>query len=185
MTNKSKDLLGALIKQIEEPSAPLDTWAPQHCGAIDIRITSDGVWHHAGSPIKRDKLVKLFAKVLCQEDGQYYLKTPVEKMAIEVEDAPLLIVDWRLQSESHHAAHDVLVCKDNVGREFIVGEAHPLIVREDVNAQQLPYLLLPHGVEAKIARAVFYAWAQELIETTHEGFVIYSGATSFSLGSGA
>ncbi|WP_462156593.1 DUF1285 domain-containing protein [Pseudoalteromonas sp. GB56] len=185
MASNSSDTLGALIKQIEEPSAPLHTWSPQNCGAIDIRISSDGVWHHAGSPIKRHKLVKLFAKVLCREDDQYYLKTPVEKMAIEVEDAPLLILDWRLEDTSKNDAHAVLICTDNVGREFVVGQKHPLIVHEDVHGQNVPYLSLPHGVEAKITRTVFYAWAQELIETTHEGFVIYSGATSFSLGAGA
>ncbi|MFY8273887.1 DUF1285 domain-containing protein [Pseudoalteromonas sp. SSDWG2] len=179
MTANSNDL-AALIKAIEEPIAPLEQWAPQSCGAIDIHITPDGVWHHHGSPITRQRLVKLFAKVLCQEQGQYYLKTPVEKMAIQVDDAPLLVVDWRLAPAS--GAKPILVCTDNVGREFVLSTEHPLQCKEDPQGQYLPYLKLPHGVEAKVSRGVFYAWAQDLIETTQEGFVIYSGADSFSLG---
>lgn len=181
MSNKKSDALGALVQQIEEQSAPLDSWTPKYCGEIDISIASDGTWYHGGSAIKRDALVKLFAKVLCKEQGQYYLKTPVEKMAITVEDAPLLIVDWRLEPEFQGSSTPLLICTDNVGREFVVGEQHPLVVHEDAQGQRVPYLVLPYGVEAKIARSVFYAWAQELVETTPQGFEIHSGAVSFSL----
>ena len=181
MSNKSSDALGALVQQIEEQSAPLDTWTPKNCGEINIRIPSDGTWYHGGSAIKRDKLVRLFAKVLCKEQGQYYLKTPVEKMAITVDDAPLLIVDWRLEPEPQGSVSPWLICTDNVGREFVVSEQHPLVVHEDAQGQSVPYLVLPYGVEAKVARSVFYAWAQELVETTPQGFQIHSAGVSFSL----
>lgn len=49
-----------------------------------------------GRKVTRQSLVSLFAKVLwaqVDEQGQvsYYLKTPVEKWRIQVDDAPLLI----------------------------------------------------------------------------------------------
>ncbi|WP_105199321.1 DUF1285 domain-containing protein [Pseudoalteromonas sp. T1lg10] len=181
--SQNNDPLASLSRLIEQQSAPMEQWQPQHCGAIDIHISADGIWHHQGSAIKRLPLVQLFAKVLCREQGQYYLKTPVEKMAISVADAPLLIVDWRLQElPEHDTHHPLLICRDNIGREFIVGETHPLVLHQDAQGQEVPYLQLPHNVEAKISRAVFYAWAQELIETTQQEFMLYSGAASFSLG---
>ena len=41
-----------------------------------------------------DSLVRLFASILRrEEDGQYYLVTPVEKWRIEVESHPLMVTD--------------------------------------------------------------------------------------------
>ena len=61
-------------------------------GHFDIRIKMDGTWLHQGAPITRDKLVKLFASVLhLDQDGQYWLVTPVEKGRIDVDVAPLLL----------------------------------------------------------------------------------------------
>ena len=52
---------------------------------FDIEIKADGRWFHEGGEIKRIGLVKLFASVLsCDEDGRYWLTTPVEKGEIQV-----------------------------------------------------------------------------------------------------
>ena len=49
------------------------------------------------SPIGRKRMVKLFSKVLrLDDDGEYYLVTPVEKIRIEVEERPFLIIDYQL-----------------------------------------------------------------------------------------
>ena len=60
--------------------------AASHCGEGDI-VKANGQWYFHGSLITREKMVKLFASVLINEDGHYYLKTPVEKMRITVENA--------------------------------------------------------------------------------------------------
>ena len=61
-------------------------------GHFNIKIQMDGTWIHEGDPIKRDKLVKLFASVLHRdEDGQHWLVTPVEKGRIDVEVEALFI----------------------------------------------------------------------------------------------
>ena len=39
-------------------------WNPPYCGDIGMSIRSDGVWLYQGSPIGRQPLVKLFARVL-------------------------------------------------------------------------------------------------------------------------
>ena len=65
-----------------------------------IRIARDGTWHHAGTPFPRIALAKLFARVLQRaEDGRYMLVTPVERGVIEVEDAPFVAVELRVDRE--------------------------------------------------------------------------------------
>ena len=49
-------------------------------GDFNIRIATDGTWFHEGVPIRRMRLVKLFATVLKRDEfGDYWLETPVEK----------------------------------------------------------------------------------------------------------
>ena len=83
---------------------PLDKWHPSNVGEIDMVIKANGEWWHEGSKVTRQSLVSLFATVLWKEqaeDGsqQYYLKTPVQKLKITVEDAPLLINDVGIVNE--------------------------------------------------------------------------------------
>ncbi len=73
---------------------PLDQWNPSNCGFVDIAIDRDGRWFHEGSEIKRVELVSLFAGLLRREDdGAYYLVTPVEKVEVAVALHPLMVVD--------------------------------------------------------------------------------------------
>src|SRR5580692_2992826 len=62
-------------------------------GDLDMKIARDGTWFYRGTPITRQRLVKLFASVLRREDdGSYWLVTPVERGRVAVEDAPFLAV---------------------------------------------------------------------------------------------
>lgn len=82
-----------MLSQINEQKHPdVSQWHPAHSGSIDIRIDSEGHWFHEGSLITRTGLVKLFASILTVENNQYFIKTPVEKMAIQVSQAPFVIV---------------------------------------------------------------------------------------------
>src|SRR5262245_56327326 len=64
---------------------------PVDHGDLDMKIARDGTWFYRGSPIARQRLVKLFASVLRREgDGSYWLVTPVERGRVTVEDAPFL-----------------------------------------------------------------------------------------------
>jgi hypothetical protein len=73
---------------------PVDRWHPDHCGPSDMRIARDGTWFHQGSPIGRAAMVRAFSRILRREpDGGYVLVTPVEKLDIEVEDAPFVAVE--------------------------------------------------------------------------------------------
>ena len=77
-----------------QTSPPVMTWNPPFCGDLDIRIARNGTWFYLGTPIGRFELVKLFSSILKVEDGKYFLVTPVEKVGIQVDDAPFIAVSY-------------------------------------------------------------------------------------------
>ena len=127
-------------------------WNPAHCGEIDIRIARDGTWFHEGSLIGRPALVRLFASVLRRDPDAFYLVTPVEKLRITVEDAPFVAVGLE-------AGEGVLRFATNVGDVVEAGPEHPIrVIRDDAGAPR-PYVEVRRGLEALIARPVFYELA--------------------------
>jgi len=136
-------------------AAPVDQWNPPFCGDLDMRIAADGTWFYLGTPIGRKPLVKLFASVLRrEEDGKYYLVTPVEKVSITVADAPFLAVEMRIDNPG---ADQVLFLRTNVGDEVRVDSEHPLrFAAEEGTGGLKPYVLVRGRLEALVARAVFY-----------------------------
>ena len=79
---------------------PVHLWNPPFCGDIDMRIAQDGTWFYMNSPIGRKPLIKLFASVLRHdEDGKYYLVTPVEKCGIRVDDAPFVAIRMEVEAK--------------------------------------------------------------------------------------
>ena len=69
---------------------PVEQWRPQQIGDSRMRIAADGRWFHEGCLIRRPAMVRAFASLLMRDaDGQHWLVTPHEKLAIEVEDAGL------------------------------------------------------------------------------------------------
>ena len=96
--------LSELSQFLSEPSKPFEKWQPTQCGKLPIYIDEHGKWFYDGSEITRLRMVKLFASVLCKEGKHFYLKTPVEKIAITLEDAPFIIIDWRYEKNIARAS---------------------------------------------------------------------------------
>lgn len=127
-------------------------------GDLDMRIARDGTWFYRGSPIARQKLVKLFASVLRREDdGSYWLVTPVERGRVTVEDAPFLAVEVNSEGAGTDRR---LSFRTNLDEIVAAGPAHPLRVETAANGEPEPYLLVRQGLEARLNRPVFY----ELVE---------------------
>jgi len=157
-------------------SLPLDAV----CGEIDIRIDRTGQWFHEGSPIGRKELVKLFASVLKKdENGDYWLQTPVEKGRIQVEDAPFMAVIMNVQGSGET---QVLHFETNVGDTMSAGADNPIRVETDPETQEpSPYVTVRDNLEAKIARPVFYDLVALGLE--HAGdFGVWSNGVFFPLG---
>jgi hypothetical protein len=134
---------------------PVHLWHPAHCGDIDIVIKRNGLWFHEGSPIGREALVRLFSTVLRRDPDGFHLVTPAEKLRIEVEDAPFIGV--RLDQIEGGADGPVLRFTTNVGDEVDAGPLNPIRVEMDPQSgEPRPYVHVRRGLEALIARPVFY-----------------------------
>ncbi len=138
-----------------------------------LRIDRHGVWFHNGLPFRRPALVKLFSTVLKRcPDGGYLLETPVERVAIEVEDAPFVAVE--LQSDGEGRQQRVRF-RTNIDEWVTLGPAHPLRIAVR------PYLLVRPGIEAAVLRAPWYDLA-ELAEEAGSGYGVWSDGHFFDLG---
>jgi hypothetical protein len=156
---------------------PVHLWNPPHCGDIDIRIARDGTWFHEGSPIGRAPLVRLFSSVLRKDPDGYVLVTPVEKLKIEVEDVPFIAVRVDRMGEG-------LRFVTNVGDAVVAGPEHPLRVEIDPQTgEPAPYVHVRGGLEARLARPVFYELA-EMAAPRGDQMGVESGGAWFSLGPG-
>ena len=152
----------------ESPAAAAPRPPQLFCGDIDIRIAGDGTWFHEGCPIGRLPLVKLFASVLTRDDdGDYWLVTPVEKARIRVDDVPFVAVEL----EAHGSGEaQRLRFRTNLDEWVSAGAAHPLAFRAlPGSREKAPYLGVRDGLEARVARAAYYALVELCVERAIDG----------------
>ncbi len=137
------------------------------CGDFGLRIGSDGRWYHYGTEITRSALVKLFATVLRREDdGSYWLVTPVERGRIIVDDVPFVVVEV---TATGLGPEQRLTVRTNLDEEVVLGPSHPLRMREpDDSGGSRPYICIRPGLEAKVLRPVYYHLV-ELAESRETG----------------
>jgi hypothetical protein len=153
-------------------------------GDLDMKIARDGTWFYRGSPIGRQRLVKLFASVLRREDdGSYWLVTPVERGRVAVEDAPFLAVE--VNSEGSASARR-LIFRTNLDEIVAAGPEHPLRIDTSATGEPEPYLLVRPGLEAKLNRPVFYELVDladaERGDSSAGPFGLWSDGAFFDLG---
>ncbi len=137
-------------------ATPPEHWSPPYCGELDLRIARDGQWYYQGEPIRRESLICLFASVLRREGERYYLVTPVEKVGIQVEDAPFVAIDVEVEREGKAQRLTFLTGQ---GERISAGPGHPLRVAIAADGEPRPYLEVRAGLEALIHRNVFYRLA--------------------------
>lgn len=175
---KSLNQIADLVKNSSEMQGrkipPVDQWSPKHCGKMNLTVKSNGEWWHEGRKIQREALIKLFSSVLWREGADYFLKTPVEKIQIEVEDVPLLVnsIDQVEQDGKQY-----LRCATQTDDVIVVDAEHPIFMR-DYEGQMRPYVRVRWDLEALIQRSAFY----HLIN--YGEFVEQDGKTTVLLNSG-
>ena len=169
-----------LVASVKAASAkgppPADKWNPPFCGDLDIRIARDGTWYYLGTPIGRAPLVKLFSSILKREGDDYFLVTPVEKVGIKVDDAPLLATDFEATGTGRDQTLRFFTKTED---EAIAGPDHPIrVTRDPATGEPAPYILIRRNLEALIDRKSFY----RLVDLgTNEQ---YGGQSWFGLWSG-
>ena len=178
---KSSLRLEEIMKQVGKQSyPPVHLWNPDFCGDIDMVIKKDGSWFYMGTPIARERMVKLFSTILRKDDdGKTYMVTPVEKIGITVEDAPFVATNMEVSGDGDDGA---ISFTTNVGDVVMLDGEHPL--RVEVNEQTgepRPYVLVRGQLEALINRSVFYELV-DMAEHQDNHLVIKSAGKTFSLG---
>lgn len=157
---------------------PVESWNPAHCGDSEMRIARDGSWYHQGSPIGRPAMVRLFSTILRREpDGRFVLVTPVEKLDIAVEDAPFVAVEVKVEGDGQAMR---LAFRLNTGDVVVAGPEHPIRIEAREDGPH-PYLAVRRGLDALIARSVYYELAQLALANGDTAPGIWSQGTFFPL----
>ncbi|MFT5120095.1 MAG: hypothetical protein ACI9ST_001535 [Psychrobacter glaciei] len=173
---------------------PLEKWHPEQVDDMDLVIKANGEWWHEGGQMTRESLVSLFATILWKEENngvaEYFLKTPVQKLRIQVEDAPLLINDVGIVDEANNSWLEFTTTTGDVVR---LDDEHPITLRaysldgttdDQSDVQVRPYMPVRNGLTALIGRNVFYHLTEigELTEQKGETILILqSGGRSYEL----
>ena len=122
-----------------------------HCFCIDAQ----GDWHYQQSPLPK-KFARLFSSILYCIDGVYQLITPVERVAVEVEEFPLQVVDYERQDGRFWI-------RTALETEFTLDEQAVTCLDECV------LCALPRGLKAKLNRACYYRFINEFVLTDDDG----------------
>ena len=176
---------------------PLENWHPEQVTDMDLTIKANGEWWHEGGHMTRQSLVSLFATILWKEENngavEYFLKTPVQKLRIHVEDAPLLINDVGIIEEQ---GKNWLEFTTSTGDVVRLDDEHPISLRAytmkdsddnshsdksknkednkstESSTQIRPYMMVRNGLEALIGRNAFYHLTEIGELTEREGETI-------------
>lgn len=175
--------LADIAKLVADKSLPpVEKWNPTHCGDSEMRIARDGTWFYQGTPIGRAAMVKLFSTVLRREaDGSYVLVTPVEKLDIEVEDAAFTAIEMKSEGEGKERR---LAFRLNTDDMVVAGPDNPLRFEESEDGPR-PYIhvrgKIGNGLEALIARPLFYEIAEMALSEGEEPLGVWSNGERFPL----
>lgn len=181
-----EDTLKAILPEgkFAGPLPPVEQWNPARSADIGMEIRADGSWWHEGGRINRERLVKLFARILRKDaDGSTWLVTPHEKVIVNVEDAPFLAV--RVDRTGAAGPEQALRFVTNLGDETIAGEEAPLRVETDPETgEPAPYVLVRGRLEAKLTRPAFYELVSMAVpsEANPDELGVWSRGVFFTLG---
>lgn len=174
----------------ESPAAFLGSVAPASpqgrvlCDDLDMRIDRNGVWYYHGSAIRRKELVCLFASVLSRdENGRFWLVTPNEIGLVQVEDAPFLAVEMFVVGSGRE---QMISMRTNVDEIVTINDEHSLhVVTNAETGEPSPYVRLQWGIEARVARSVYYDLVDLGVEEEIDSqlfFGVWSSGSFFTLG---
>lgn len=173
----AENLLAQAKSASKKGPPPVHLWNPPFCGDLDMVIKRDGTWFYNGTPIGRAPLVRLFSSILKREGDDYFLVTPVEKVGIQVEDAPFVAVDF---TSVGAAAEQQITFTTHVGDDILAGPENPIRVERAPGGEPSPYVHVRAGLDALIDRKSFYRLVELGVEEG-DWFGVWSGGTFFPI----
>ncbi|NRA19420.1 MAG: DUF1285 domain-containing protein [Oceanospirillaceae bacterium] len=172
-----------IINSVEQGSPPpLHLWHPALSGDIDISIDTQGVWRHCGDVFKRTAIPRMFARILCREGDQYFLKTPHEKWRIKVADVPFYFIHLEQVPEGQDTQLRFVSITEDV---VILDQADKLRVSvNEITGEPSHYLQVRDNMEGKISRNLYYQLvALAIDDAAAQKLYLQSGEHSVYFGS--
>lgn len=174
MAERLQSLVNSIVSAtagLPDPDT-LASWDPPFSGDIDILVAKDGRWFHDGELIHREGLVRLFASLLRKEDdGAYYLLTPVEKWRMRVERHALQVIDCERTQAA--GGGDIWQALINTGGRCTIDHLHPLHAEGEHGE---PYMNLPNRLSAQLTRAAWYRLVDAASVESGVAFIDSNGA---------
>jgi uncharacterized protein len=158
----------------------LEGWSPPREGDSAMRIAADGAWFHEGGRITRPAMVRAFSGLLTRDaDGQHWLVTPAEKLAIAVDDAAFIATDMDVRTDSEGRA--VIAFRLNTDDVVLAGPDHPLRAAGSADVPAF-YLAVRHGTEARLNRSTYGQLIDHaLTMSAPDALTVESGGARFLL----
>ena len=156
---------------------PVSKWHPLETGDSAMRIATDGRWYYHNSEIRRPEMVRLFSTILRRDGDRHYLVTPVERLTIDVEDAPFVAVDVEARGTGEAQC---LVFLTNVDDLVAADPDHPISLR-GIEPRARPYIVVRDALEALISRPVYYRLAELATPGPAGSFGVWSNGVFFDL----
>ena len=122
----------------DKPLPPVEQWNPDYCGELDLIIKADGTWLYNGSPLTRFKMRHLFSRIIKKEEDAYYLVTPVEKVSIQVEWHPFVIIDYEKIVKNDKVIYQFV---DNFDNQVLLTDLSQLRLDQLTLSEQQPQIL--------------------------------------------
>ncbi|MEM5530215.1 DUF1285 domain-containing protein [Gammaproteobacteria bacterium AS21] len=159
----------------------MDSWQPQLSGDIDIHIDAQGIWRHEGTEFKRLQIPKMFARILCREGDDYFLKTPVEKWRIQVADVPFYFI--HLQTKETAQGVEITLVSSTQDIITINGEHGIKLSNDSLTNEPFPYVHVRGGMYGKLSRNLYYELVNmAIVDEQQQALYIDSAGQRFLLG---
>ena len=139
----------------EKKFPPVHLWNPKICPGVSFKIDRNGNWYYQGSIISKHKLKLLFASILKKENNKYYCVTPVEKVLVEVDLAPYMIIDFRIDNDTY-------IFDTNLNYSFALKDTQISFLES--NEEIVPIIDVRDSIKGFFSRNIYY----ELINTGYE-----------------
>lgn len=127
---------------------PVHLWNPEICEGQEISINREGDWFYNNSLIKNHKLVKLFSTVLKNDNNQYYLVTPHEKVPVYVDIAPYLITDFTIEK-------DLIKLHTNTDYSFYLNDKNSMELQK-YDDTFIPIVNVRSNIKGFFSRSIYY-----------------------------
>ena len=152
---------------------PVDQWNPDLCEGQEFFIDREGDWFYNHSPIKNKKLINLFSTVIRNDNNNYFLVTPVEKVPVKVELAPYKVIDFEISKNN-------IKLFTNMNYDFVLNELNTTRLIA-YNNSEIPLVHVRNNIEGFFDRNIYYKLVDLALENNYiENKLLYVPSNNHS-----